>query len=117
MTEHVAPATPPPSPPPFPHLRVLRLHRFRATVDEQEKWCPEPLQLKIDVDVSRPLITRRDAGCDALEEFVLDLDCLNSDAWLVVDERRAACRNALADLVERLEYDERNCPEITYKDD
>ena len=117
VTENVAPAIPPPSPPPFPHLRVLRLHRFRATVDEQEKWCPEPLQLKIDVDVSRPLITRRDAGCDALEELVLDLDCLNSDAWLLVDERRAACRSALADLVERLEYDERNCPEITYKDD
>ena len=82
------------------------MHRFRATADPGDRGM-YPNIVDNSADLSWALSKRRDAGCDALEELVLDLDCLDKQGWADVDKRESACRNALESLIGRLQYEER----------
>ncbi|KAI0685660.1 hypothetical protein C8T65DRAFT_165065 [Cerioporus squamosus] len=100
-------------------LRVLHMHGFRSTSHPDDRWMYPVQEMDISADVSGPLSKRQVAGCDALEELVLDLDCVDEQKWATVDERRTACRRALESLVGKVEYEERkNWRDVfVYKDE
>ncbi|TFK80848.1 hypothetical protein K466DRAFT_569403, partial [Polyporus arcularius HHB13444] len=72
---------------PCPRLQVLHLHRFISTLHPDDRWKYLVREMDLSADVSGLLI-KRDAGCDVLEELVLDLDCVDEEKWAAVEERR-----------------------------
>ncbi len=105
---------------PCPRLRVVRICGFRATADpwDREPWNSNaPLTFH---SVYECLSERIRDGQEALEELVLDLDCMEAQKWATVGQRARDCESVLVGrgLVGKVEYEERqNWPDLfTYED-